>query len=99
MTEKMPIEMPKAPPPKPRTEEARRDLLGKKYPPALAEIVPAVPGQKERIPTLKARGIYGVYDGAAMEFRTGIEFLKLAPGKDQTFWATYLNKNCHSLSP
>lgn len=60
--------------------------------------VPAVPGQKERILTLKARIVYAVYDSEAMEFRTGMEFTKFSSGNDQTFLATYLNKNCHALS-
>lgn len=57
--------------------------------------IPAISGQKERILTLKARIVYAVYDGEASEFRTGMEFTKFASGSDQTFLATYLNKNCH----
>ncbi|MBI3221510.1 MAG: PilZ domain-containing protein [Nitrosomonadales bacterium] len=60
--------------------------------------VPAMPGQKERILTLKARIVYAVYDGEAAEFRTGMEFTKFASANDQTFLATYLNNNCHPLS-
>lgn len=60
--------------------------------------VPALPGQKERILTLKAHIVYAVYDGEAAEFRTGMEFTKFASSSDQTFLAAYLNNNCHPLS-
>lgn len=58
--------------------------------------VPAINTQKERILTLQARIIYSLHDGSAHQFRTGIEFVKFASSNDQSFLATYLNKNCHS---
>lgn len=56
--------------------------------------VPAVYDQKERILALDARIVYGVYDTAALQFRTGIEFVKFSSSNDQLFLGNHLKKHC-----